>query len=343
MAETNMLCSKCGTKLGKKDGVVKCTGLCNLSYHAGCVAVKPLKGKTASEIIDWTCNDCKEKTDSDFELPKNPADNVEGGTNQSFRNSEAMKKIEMDRETFKSCTIDEKMEVIFKEIQEVKVFCTFLNDNYEEFKQQKCYLQQALTDVSKLKIENQLLANQVDDLTCRLNYMEQEQVSDTLVITGTSPQVSADQREGHEDLLNVVQTVANALELSVRPQDIYECKRMYSKDKVASVVVKFNNLAIKNKLIANRKKIQKEGRQLLSDKIGLRGPSKFVYVNTYLTLNTLDLFKYAKQLKSSGGFAHVWCQEGKVLARRHEKAKVEVIKSQHHVNLLMSQASTSST
>lgn len=113
-------------------------------------------------------------------------------------------------------------------------------------------------------------------------------------------------------------------------EDVFFMRKKQSKNTAQSIVVKTKSKETKSKIMSMKKNL-KENEE-----------TKNVYVNDFLSCETMILFNYAKSLKNVG-FRSVYAAGGKVFAKRSELSKPRVIRNEDDVNKLLLEATTHKT
>lgn len=96
-------------------------------------------------------------------------------------------------------------------------------------------------------------------------------------------------------------------------------------NKKRTMVVKFNNYKVKQAVMSTKSELKK------SDE------TKSIFINDYLSKETLSLFKHAKSLHSVG-FTSVYVRSGNIFVKRSGIARPKLIKTFDDVDELLLQA-----
>lgn len=126
--------------------------------------------------------------------------------------------------------------------------------------------------------------------------------------------------------------LSKSIGVSMGPENIAEAfflrnRKNSSKNEKKSVIVKFSTKSCKDKLMSAKSKL-KENENMSG-----------VYVNDYLSRETLNLFNYAKALKEVG-YQHVFARNGRVLYKRSDISRPQVIRSEEDVDKILLNATT---
>lgn len=110
--------------------------------------------------------------------------------------------------------------------------------------------------------------------------------------------------------------------------DAYFLKTKNQSNTKKSLVVKFNSKTAKEKLMSVKSKLK-------NNEI-----TKTVYVNDFLSKESMELLNYARTLKSVGYHA-VYSYSGRIFAKKSEITKPRLIRSEEDVDAILLEATTS--
>lgn len=172
--------------------------------------------------------------------------------------------------------------------------------------------------------ENRVLKNEIKSLKTSVKILNDERVKNDCIIRGV--EVKQDST-AVDTVLELTKTVGLSLK-EENIEDAYFFKKTGSKnDNIRTMVVKFNNKRSKDALMASKSKLK--GNEA----------TKEVYVNDYLSKETLSLFNHAKGLKAIG-YNFVYTNGTRVFVKRREISKPRIIKTEDDVDEIMAAAST---
>lgn len=211
--------------------------------------------------------------------------------------------------------MDEEFKANFKKLMEdsgeTRKLCTAMNEKISK-----------ITDeVNELKMDNEANKSDIDfllrenyELKVKINNMDQYSRKSNLIICGIP-------YKEEEVLREVAKKLATKLEINLEDYEIAAIHRLPAKNKdtVPPIIIKLNNLDVKNKLIIQAKKLKPK----CSD-IGFKD-SNPVYIDDHLTRSTLGIWMMAKKMREEGTLFYAQCREGKVKIRINENSHPIVI------------------
>lgn len=172
--------------------------------------------------------------------------------------------------------------------------------------------------------ENKTLKVEIKSLKSSIKYLNDERVKNDCMITGitTSTDTSA---------VDTVLELAKTTGVVIGPECIDDAyfvnnKRGVTNDK-KSVVVKMNSKRAKSTMMSMKPKLRE------------REETKNIYVQDFLSRESMNLLNYARTLKTVG-YRSVYAAGGKVYIKRSELSKPKIIRSEDDVNKLLLEATT---
>lgn len=207
------------------------------------------------------------------------------------------------------------MKTLLKEMREMKETMGFMSSQYDAILKG---VKRNTESIKTLQNENKSLREDVKHLKSTVAFLNGERVKNDCVINGIklSEEVNP---------VDMVMDVARMTGAGIRKEEIDEAyfTRRDKQANKASLVVKFTNKKSKTEFMRDKKKLHEiEG-------------MKAVYVNDFLTKENLDLLRHAKSLRAVG-FKFVYVQNGKVMAKKQEKAKAIWMKSMDDIDNMLS-------
>jgi hypothetical protein len=184
--------------------------------------------------------------------------------------------------------------------------------------------------VKALEKENADIKQTMDNLTLKVYEGEQQAMSDTCVIYGTTKN-----QQKQEDLPKLVKTVASKLGCEVEEEDIISCGRIKQQEpsQPSAIVVQLKSPKMQQKLVQASKDTFKQGTSITTK--GVDGKTRYVYVNPYLTMEMRYLFNQAKILKKECVYKYVWFSNNKVQVKKTDADRPVIIKSPKHISFLL--------
>ncbi|XP_026313789.1 uncharacterized protein LOC113225356 [Hyposmocoma kahamanoa] len=186
--------------------------------------------------------------------------------------------------------ISSEMKALKTEITEVKESLSFINKEYEEFRQQH---QSAIGTIEMLQSENLEMKSTIASLSTRVNHLEQQARTCNI-------EIQCVPEKKNENLLTIVDSISKAVGCKINPEDIHKCTRIAKLDPTGSrprsIVVQLSSPRVRDEFLAaavkyNRSKIRKEEKLNTSD-IGITGEKKPIFIacnRTYLPQNKIKM------------------------------------------------------
>lgn len=177
--------------------------------------------------------------------------------------------------------------------------------------------------IKNIEKENRVLKTEVQNLKYSVKILNDQRVKNDCLISGI--------KNVHN--LNAVETViemSKKVGVDISEEQIdeaYFLKRMNEEQSGQAVVVKFNSKSAKTKLMIAKPKLKD------SD------TTKSIYINDFLSKESLELLKYARSLKSVGYHA-VYSHGGKIYARKSAITRPRIIRDEDDVNKILLEAAT---
>ncbi len=218
-------------------------------------------------------------------------------------------------------SIKKELEKLFKEINEIKVeIKNTVKSSKEELKKEINVLQK---QIAELTVDKEMKAKEIVELreentklNIRIEELENYSRRDNIVIHG----LPEEQNEGEEELLNLINGVADSPGVPLQPYEIHAFHRLPTKEgKNKPVIVKLNNRQTKARLVRRSKQIKLQN----------------IFVNEYVSKQTNELFSAARLAKKDGKFQFVWLKEGQVFVRREERSQEVKVKTMKQLEELV--------
>ncbi|XP_075155306.1 uncharacterized protein LOC142228697 [Haematobia irritans] len=175
--------------------------------------------------------------------------------------------------------------------------------------------------IDAMRKETNILKAENNELKKTVKFLNDHRVRNDCLISGIENVNSSNAVESVIDIMKKV-------EVNLKPEDFeaaYYIGKKESKKKM--VVAKFETKAAKQKVMSAKMKL------------GANEETKSIFVNDFLSKETLGLLNHAKALKSVG-FRRVYAAGGKVFAKRSELSKPRVINSEDEVDEILLQSTT---
>ncbi|XP_047024661.1 uncharacterized protein LOC124633475 [Helicoverpa zea] len=352
-----MPASKCGGCKKYMTSIDAATCIkCNRIHHRACVSLPA----TGCIPTNWCCPECQKN-----QVRDNKAETPVRGMANSVLPREQLSKELVDTSPFNCTALDETTTFspdlaaelrVFKE--ELRAEFRLMHKEFLQLRTEVAQLKDALNnsgermdviearvEALELKFEQKILPtnsdyvdNTIAELKCQLNERDQELLLNDIEITGIP-------ESKEESTLHLVNVLAVKLGITLDERDVVHAERVgathrnrvvaldgsIAADPAAqrprSISVRLARRATRDALL----RAARVRRGLSTDALDMPGPPHRVYVNERLTRTNRRLFYRARQAASLHGWKYVWTREGKILCRKDDRLKVEVIRHEDDV------------
>ncbi|KAG8300147.1 hypothetical protein J6590_083537 [Homalodisca vitripennis] len=125
--------------------------------------------------------------------------------------------------------------------------------------------------------------------------------------------------------IEVVKDVGTALRVDVQDSDIAAAHRVpsYKKDREPSLIVQFNNRAVRDLWISKYRTIK----NLSAQNINKEFPARRVFINDHLSPENKQFLTRIKQKCRDIGYTFAWSRDGKFFVRKGEGDRIQRIDS----------------
>lgn len=242
-----------------------------------------------------------------------------------------------ESEEFLCIDCNEKGGTVKAELCEIKKQLCNNNNKLDQLQDSLAFMSQKFDELirgvaeNKKKIdavqkENRILKNEIKELKDSVKLLNDQRVKNNCIISGVK---AKDGTNAVDKLLEISKDVGLNLVDNEIESAYYLRKRNNSNgnDK-QTMVVKFESSKSKIKLMQIKKKLKE------------KEETKSVFINDFLSKETLNIFKHAKTLKTIG-YQAVYTYNGSVYAKRSEISKPRIIKSEEEVDGILMEATTS--
>lgn len=189
--------------------------------------------------------------------------------------------------------------------------------------------------ITTLDTQNKLIAKQVSQLDDKIENMERFSLKTTIEIRN----VPKKPKETKDNLLQVLQTLATSLQITIQNHELRDMYRLPAKPELptSTIVVEFSNTWSKAHLL-NAIKLFKKNKsdQLNSKHLGFDGQALPIYISERLTAKAKRLHFLAREFAKSENYAHCWVTNSKIFIRKRDGAPYIIIKNEEHLHSLRS-------
>ncbi|KAJ0170848.1 hypothetical protein K1T71_013620 [Dendrolimus kikuchii] len=225
---------------------------------------------------------------------------------------------------------NKRLDLLENHIKEVKGLNTTLNTSCQEIEKSLNIMSDQMrsveTKIDLLESERKSMANHVLELEEKIDNLERNSVKTSIEIRN----IPKFPQETKEMLYNMVQNLAQYLNINISKSDLRDVQRSLSKQdkKFSSVIVEFHNTFIMTTLLKEAKKHNKENisSRLNSSHIGLSPHNNPIYISEYLTAKSRRLFYMAREFAKKQNYAFCWCSKGRIYLRKELGSEYILIK-----------------
>lgn len=228
--------------------------------------------------------------------------------------------------------IDNKIKEMSKEIYELKESVNFVNNQYEDLKND---VHARALEVVELKKENENLKSTVKDLNSRLSIMEQHSRMCNVEI-----QCLPEHRA--ENLPNIVTQIGRITGNCISETDIHKCTRIAKMNadnpRPRSIIVKFSSPRIRDIFLAGVIKFNNKNKdqKLNTSHIGMGGEAKPIYVVEHLTPELKKLHAFARLTAKKLQYKYVWVKNSRVFIKKTDDSERIVVQNIEQLKQLSS-------
>lgn len=206
------------------------------------------------------------------------------------------------------------------QLSDIQESMQFMVKQYDEILKGVAENKKKLVQIEK---ENTMLKREIVNLKTSVKMLNDVRVKNDCVVSGLT---AVEGTTAVESILNL----SKSIDVDIKPENIEDAFFLSSNKKVGqkkTAIVKFCTKAAKDKLMSAKPKL-KEIESM-----------KSVYVNDFLSKETLELLNYSKAIKKVG-YQHVFVKNGRVLYKRSDISKPQVIRSEEDVDTILLNATT---
>lgn len=206
------------------------------------------------------------------------------------------------------------------QLSELQQTMNFMSRQYDDILKNVAENRKQLEVIKK---ENKNLKSEIKTLKDSVKYLNDQRVKYDCLVTGVKVAKDA---SAVETILKLASDAGVELQ-AASVDDAYVLKNKRSSSDKQNVVVKFNSRESKQTMMSLKKKLPENE------------ATKSVYVQDFLSRETLSLLNYAKSLKNVG-YRAVYAVGGRIYTKRSELSKPRPIADADEVDKLLLEAST---
>lgn len=244
-------------------------------------------------------------------LSKWKADQEQLVTKESLRSIMQQELGKTIRDTIKE-TVSDQLSSINERLSAFHNSLTFFNETFEEF---KVRLEQKESIITTLQADNDRLKTNVNELTTRLNVVEQHMRENNVEINGIP-------EHNNENLANTLINLSKTIGSSLNDSDILQITRIAKlnkdNDRPRSVIAKLQSPRQRDTILAavsNYNKKHPEDK-LSSHHLGIAGKRAPVFVTEHLSPANKQLHAATRKLAKETSHKFVWIRNGRIFVRK---------------------------
>lgn len=306
-----MDCEQCKESIIDENELIKCSvETCSANYHFRCAGIGQsfFRKMTVPHKKEWTCLKCKSNRKHETKVSKNQLE-MDSSENLECKLEKFMSDVSNKLEilnTFKS-----DFQQLKKDNEEIKNSQQFIDEKYEDIKEQLKFIPALEKEVIKLQNIIQEKNKQIGELQARVIQLEQYGRNRNLEINEVA------EKKG-EDVEEIVVNVAKGLGVNLEKNDIEAAHRLpktRGATRPATIIVQFARRKKRDEVFAERKKVVTN-----SQVTGLN--SDRIYVSENLTPHFRNLLKEVKKKAKDLGYKYIWYKYGSVNVRKTDDQDV---------------------
>lgn len=216
--------------------------------------------------------------------------------------------------------VDAKIDKLTRNFNDLAQSQNFISAKYDEMLSELKEYKKSAEQTNALRLELaaaikkcSALSDEIQLLKEKQNTSEQANLNTNVLVRGISAGDDADA---------AVKKIAHIVDVPVDENDLISVQRQTYTNKEPAIIAKFKSMEKKRAFVRASKQ-----KKLSSRMYGYKGENRPIYVDEQLTTQSFNLFKEAKKKLKRVGFKHVWIQNGDILVRETDNAKILNIRS----------------
>lgn len=176
--------------------------------------------------------------------------------------------------------------------------------------------------IDAVQKENKMLKAEISELKQSVKMLNDSRVKNDCLVNGV-------ENVGDATAVDTIITIMKKVEVDLKPEEIDAAYFLKKKNntKKQTIVVKCNTFKTKQALMAAKSKLME------------KEETKSIYVNDFLSRETLALLNHARTLNTVG-YRRVYVHGGRVFTKRSELSKPKLIRCAEEVDELLLEATT---
>ncbi|CAH0400789.1 unnamed protein product [Chilo suppressalis] len=188
-----------------------------------------------------------------------------------------------------------------------------------------------IEQVDHLKVQNTHQQEYIQSLELKLENMERGVRSTCLEIKN----LPVNKTESKSSLIETVTKIGKVLNANILTNDVKDIFRITTRNPDnKTVIVDFVSIIAKDTVMKAYRKYNKDHSKLMTEQIGISGPSKQIYICENLTAKMKRLFYLTRVFASSKQYKYCWTTNGKIFIREKEGSSYHLIKDESDLKKL---------
>lgn len=235
-----------------------------------------------------------------------------------------------------------------------ELFQEWGTQNKEQIKKLYPILQGIQSSNTKIEMSIEFLTQQNDDLKKRVDMLEQElkKKDEHIVILEDNIEnmmrishnksveiknVPLEQKETKDDLIKMVENLAQGLNLDINRSHISDIFKTKSNNKKKTIVVNFVSSITRESLLKGAKSYnyKNKNNKLCAKNLGItKNPDEPIFIAELLTQKASRLYFLARDLKRVKNYKYCWTSFGRVYVRKEDDSPIIMVKTESQIHQL---------
>lgn len=224
-----------------------------------------------------------------------------------------------------SSSILNELSLLKKEVEDFKSSMNFMEEKFDSAVKDLTNNQK---DVSVIKKENEQILTTVDQLTEKINKLEQSARANNI-------EVQCVPETHNENPYDVIAQLGNAIGQDITGDKILHCTRVAKADRSStrprSIVAQLSSPRIRDNVLASVSKFNKSQAntrdKLNTSHIGIAGDITPIYVVEHLSPVNKALHAAARRKAKDNNYKHVWVKNGFIFVRKTNDSNIILIRN----------------
>jgi hypothetical protein len=203
----------------------------------------------------------------------------------------------------------------------------------EEVKELKSIIAQKDIVIKSLQNEQLVLKDELKLIRSRVSVMEK-------ISRDRNVELQAVPEKRSEDVVSMVKSLCETLQLPISDSDIHACRRVAKMDTTSkrprNIVVTLTSPRLRDSLISAAHRYNKEHKsnKLNTNHVGIKDVCQQIYVTEHLSPECKQLYAAARRTAKDKGYTYCWVKYGRIYLRKCDKSDALLIKSMDFLNSL---------